>query len=45
MREVYIHTYHLPPDRLAGLAEELEQRGTLVYLVDHINNERRIFSA
>ncbi len=45
MRKVYIHTYGLAPARLAGLAEELKQRGTLVYLVDHINNERRIFSA
>jgi len=45
MREIYIHTYSLGPDRLAGLVEELKQRGTLVYLVDHVNNERRIFSA
>jgi acetoin utilization protein AcuB len=45
MREVYIHTYRLAPDSLAGLVEELKQRGTLVYLVDHIRDERKIFSA
>ena len=45
MREVYIHTYGLAQTRLAGLVEELKQRGTLIYLVDHVNNDRRIFSA
>jgi acetoin utilization protein AcuB len=44
MREVYIHTYHLAPDSLAGLVEELKQRGTLVYLVDHIRDEHKIFN-
>jgi len=45
IREVYIHTYGLAPDGLAGLVEELKQRGTLVYVVDHIRDERKIFSA
>jgi acetoin utilization protein AcuB len=45
MREIYLHIYRLAQDRLAGLVEELKQRGTLVYLVDHIRAERRIFSA
>jgi acetoin utilization protein AcuB len=44
MREVYIHAYGLVPDRLAGLVEELKQRGTLVYLVDHIRDEHKIFN-
>lgn len=44
MREVYIHTYRLAPDRLADLVEELKQRGTLVYLVDHIRDEHKIFN-
>lgn len=45
MREVYIHTYGMGSDRLAGLVEELKQRGTLAYLVDHIKNDRRIFGS
>lgn len=45
MREVYLHAYRLPPDHVAGLAEILKQKGTLVYLVDHVRDERRIFSA
>jgi acetoin utilization protein AcuB len=44
MRDIYIHTYRLAQDRLAGLVEELRKHGTLIYLVDHITDDRRIFS-
>lgn len=44
LREVYLHTYRLAPDKLDGLLKELQQRGTLVYVVDHNKNERRILA-
>lgn len=44
LRDVYIHTYSLASEKSADLVEELKQNGTLVYLVDHINNDRRIFN-
>jgi len=45
VREVYLHTYRVASDRLDVLVKELKQRGTLVYIVDHTRNERRILSA
>lgn len=45
LRDVYLHAYRLAPEHLAGLVEELKQRGTLVYMVDHVRNDRRIFAS
>lgn len=44
-REVYLHVYDLKPHQQKQLVEELKQKGTLVYLVDHFNAERSVFSA
>ena len=44
IREIYLHVYRIEPNRQAGFLEALKQKGTLVYLVDHVKNERVIFS-
>lgn len=44
-REVYLHIYDVNSHQQKQLIEELKQKGTLVYLADHYNAERSIFSA
>ncbi len=44
-RKVYIRLYGLDRSKLAALKEELGRVATLLYLVDHRENRREIFSA
>jgi acetoin utilization protein AcuB len=44
-RKVYIRMYGLDRSKLRGLKEELGRVATLLYLVDHRENRREIFSA
>jgi acetoin utilization protein AcuB len=43
-RKVYIRMYGLDRSKLPALKEELAQVATLLYLVDHRENRREIFS-
>lgn len=42
-RIVYIRIYELDRSRLPDLIQELRDKGTLIYLVDHRQNKRKIF--
>lgn len=42
-RIVYIRTYDIPPNVLPLLKEEMREKATLVYVVDHRTNEREIY--
>lgn len=42
-RIVYIRIYELDRSRLPDLIQEFRDKGTLIYLVDHRNNQRKIY--
>ena len=42
-RKVYIRMYNIDRARLPQLTEELSERGTLLYMVDHRENRREIY--
>lgn len=43
-RNVYIRTYDLPRERLPELIKTLQSKATMLYMVDHRENIRQIFS-
>jgi acetoin utilization protein AcuB len=42
-RIVYIRTYELDRTKLPDIIQELREKGSLIYLVDHRQNKRQIF--
>lgn len=42
-RIVYIRTYDIPRDQLSKLQDEMKEKATIVYVVDHRENKREIF--
>jgi len=42
-RNVYIRAYLIDRDRLPQLREELEEKGKLLYMVDHREGQRRVY--
>ncbi|MGQ9921722.1 MAG: CBS and ACT domain-containing protein [Desulfobacca sp.] len=44
-RNVFIRVYDIDRERLPQLVQDLQQRGNMLYLVDHKENRREIFSA
>ena len=42
-RIVYIRTYDIPPNILPLLKEEMKEKATIIYVVDHRTNKREIY--
>lgn len=44
-RRIYIRIYDVKRERLQGLIEELKNEYRLLYMVDHLENQRQIYAA